>query len=513
MILVGIVRYHHWRSVRLISGRLFSRGLAFGLLPLFRSCYILNSHLHLFVFTSAFFKKIERQLSCFWGREIIWIQTTTMSEDKKDAEPEAVEKQSPETVTEPEKTKVVSPPAVVKHEEERSSPSKRTSPALSPVPPNGSRSHVPPIITNAVPNRPPSTTSVHSNGSAGPRSTTATSRRGGRTRSRSPPMMMNQRPPPTGPPVEPYGGVDDRRAPPSPANPSAAAAAAAAAAKSMTRNPQPPPSSWYGDSPDAREREYRRPRGGAEASRYHPRFYEGGPPPPRHRWPEEESGVRPPSRDRYPPRRPMAEDHYGYREGYSSYRGRGSRGEPYPPPYDEEYDRRYADPRYQDRRPRTTSPVPPGQPPGHEYRAREHHRYRREDPYYAQNKDVEGVRAEAGAPTSVKRTTRVIGTPTPIHMPRATEESSRSSRSGTNSIFRGRPGSDAHKPPPPGQDGDSPEKVLMSLRTPSNSFEEKSSKDATKANGDPLSPEAPPKIQHSHQRAPDSTLFFEVRIT
>jgi hypothetical protein len=64
------------------------------------------------------------------------------------------------------------------------------------------------------------------------------------------------------------------------------------------------------------------------------------------------------------------------------------------------------------------------------------------------------------------------------------------------------------------QEEESPQNILMALRTPSTSFEEKPSKDgASKRSGDhPLSPEAPPRIQHSHHAsATDSSLFFEVR--
>jgi hypothetical protein len=393
-----------------------------------------------------------------------------------------------------------------------SSMSKRTSPVPPPSssPTNSVRSHPAPIITNAPPNnRPPSTTSMHSNGSAGPRTTT-TSRRGGRTRCRSPPAMI-QRPSSTGPPSDPYAPVEDRgAAPPSPANPSAAAAAAAAAAKSITRNP-PPPSSWY-DSPEGRDnREYRRSRG--EGSRYHGgRYYEGGHS--RHNWPEEEGG-RPPAptaarSSRYPPRR--GEEHYGYREGYAYPRGgRSSRGEPPYPPYDDnvEYEGRgrYPEHRYDERRPRSTSP----RPPGYDYRGRDH-RHPREDPYY-KSKEGEGARAAAGAPTEVKRTTRVIGTATPIHVPRASDPSARGSRGDPSGIFRGRPGSEMLMKPSV-QEEESPQNILMALRTPSTSFEEKPPKDgASKRSGDhPLSPEAPPRIQHSHHAsATDSSLFFEVR--
>jgi hypothetical protein len=66
-----------------------------------------------------------------------------------------------------------------------------------------------------------------------------------------------------------------------------------------------------------------------------------------------------------------------------------------------------------------------------------------------------------------------------------------------------------------------PQKILMSIRTPSTSFEEKpasSSKPSrrTPTSNDPnqdLSPQDPPQIQHSHhQSATDSSLFFEVRV-
>lgn len=113
---------------------------------------------------------------------------------------------------------------------------------------------------------------------------------------------------------------------------------------------------------------------------------------------------------------------------------------------------------------------------------------------------------------------RVIGTATPIHVPRASETPSarhRDSRSGTPaSVFRGRPGGDG--PPPSRRDGasggateeDSPQKILLSLRTPTTSFDEKqpakNGKDSTDL---PPSPDEPPQIQHSHHQND----FFEVR--
>lgn len=370
-------------------------------------------------------------------------------------------------------------------------------PSLSPVP-QERRTPIAPVMTNALPARPSSAASMHSASSSGPRSTIATSRRGGRTRSRSPPMMMSNRPPSTGPPVESYPPTDDRSGTPkSPANPSAAAAAAAAAAKSMARNP-PPPASWY-DSPEAREREYRRARG--EPPRYYSGNYEGGEYPARPHWaPGEEQPGRPLSRNRYTmPRGIPGQDehaeHAGYREGFPSHRGRrGHPNEPFPSAsYEREYDRRYVDPRYEDRRYH-------GGPPPYEYRGREGARsLRRDDPYYPQSKPAEGGPPDQAAP--VRRTTRVIGGPTPIHLPRADAGPSRSSRGGapSDSIFRGRPGSDAPKPPMGGDD-----KGMLALRSPSNSFEGKNSKDASKRD-ETLSPEAPPQIHHSHH--PSDALF------
>jgi len=66
---------------------------------------------------------------------------------------------------------------------------------------------------------------------------------------------------------------------------------------------------------------------------------------------------------------------------------------------------------------------------------------------------------------------------------------------------------------PPVED-DGQQKILMALRTPSTSFEEKPPKNAqngrTPNKSDPLSPEEPPRIQHSHhQSATESSLFFE----
>jgi hypothetical protein len=313
------------------------------------------------------------------------------------------------------------------------------------------------------------------------------------------------------------------------------------------------------------------------------------PPPPHHRsgyggssyapqgggsqrnWPEEEEGPPPSSRSgraygsQSIHRRSGGEEHYGYREGYSqsSYSARhpgpGGSSERYPP-YDDtmEYDRRYPehssrrapyDERLNSRRgppppsDRNLSPRAPsyGGPPGdHLHHSgprvsqRRDERDMRGDPYYknssamahmADGTDPEASRADAGPGPTVKRTTRVIGTATPIHVPRAPEPgapSSRNSREGTPaSVFR-RPGSSGGPPPPRNgsqEEETVPPKVLLSLGTPPDSYEEKQSGSKPSSRrapagdaGPPLSPEAPPQIQHSHQRgSSDPNLFFEVR--
>jgi hypothetical protein len=140
-------------------------------------------------------------------------------------------------------------------------------------------------------------------------------------------------------------------------------------------------------------------------------------------------------------------------------------------------------------------------------------------------------RAEGGAPSSVKRTTMVIGTATPIHIPQASDLGSKpssASRTNRGGIFRGRPGSDLPPPKRSGsggekRDDDDPNKILRSLRTPTTSIDDMPPVMAKASNSgsrrspsgpqDPaltLSPEEPPQIRNSnHQNAND---FFEVRV-
>ncbi|CAJ1968205.1 unnamed protein product [Cylindrotheca closterium] len=440
---------------------------------------------------------------------------------------------------------------------QHSMPPQRPPSSTSPIPPG----RLAPIMTNSTPQRPPSVASVHSVASgSGPPRTTATSRRGGRTRCRSPPTM-GSRPGSRGPMQEYPPTVDDRSAPPpSPANPSAAAAAAAAAAKSLSNGrTQPPPSSWQYEAPEGgAPRDYgRRPLPPRESVRYHT------PPPhhmppgtsslyPPHRsayrdpraggWPPEEDG-RPPSRasvsSRYGhpsghpsmPLQPMPtrrEDQYGYRGGADPsyvYRGARGRGDPYgrPPYTEQDYDRRYGgDPNmsrhvYDERMGRGRG-LEQGPPPGYGADPFRRGAGGGDRPPYMRDMRDEGYRgmlqdvARGGESVSTpgKRTTRVIGTATPIHVPRASEQAPLS-RAAAASVFRGRPGVAQSNP-----EESNPQKVLMSIQTPTTSFEEKASapsannRSKDKQGSSELSPHEPPRIQHSHHPSgADSSLFFE----
>ena len=114
---------------------------------------------------------------------------------------------------------------------------------------------------------------------------------------------------------------------------------------------------------------------------------------------------------------------------------------------------------------------------------------------------------------------RVMGTATPIHVPRASESSSqiRHSRSGTPaSVFRGRPSigesaSNAARGDEARNEDDNPQKILLSLRTPTTSFDEKqpANKNGKMSADLPPSPDEPPQIQLTHNQKD----FFDVRKT
>jgi hypothetical protein len=113
--------------------------------------------------------------------------------------------------------------------------------------------------------------------------------------------------------------------------------------------------------------------------------------------------------------------------------------------------------------------------------------------------------------SAAKTTKTVIGTATPIHVPRASEHStSHPPSTGSRQVFRGRPGSDLRSKPsiksasPMGGDDDSnQQKILMLLRTPSHSFDEKKSSRADDSN---TSPQDPPQLRSN---TTDNNLFFD----
>ncbi|CAB9502028.1 expressed unknown protein [Seminavis robusta] len=405
---------------------------------------------------------------------------------------------------------------------DRSSPS--STHRNSPSPPAAFRhpSEMPAIAKNANMsgnNRPPSTTSVHSNNSGGATRTTATSRRGGRTRSRSPPAMTNR---------NSIASHDGRGFPPmnhaeSDSNPSSAAAAAAAAAKALSSNPGGPPWSERGSFRDDRHRGAGSP--GDEPAKFpsYDNHFQSS-----RSWPAE---------DHERPRRSGSYGHsqsihrlpggsgagsgdlygrHGPAGSYGSndhrYRDGGRSGSMHPS-YDEHAsdDRRYRDRNSGSSR----GPYEPDMRKDGRSMSPSSDRYGQ--PYYRGGGPPDGRTSPKGGPpprSGGGGMSRVIGTATPIHVPRAAEAPpSRHSRSGTPaSVFRGRPGSDG--PPSRREDRapteeDSPQKILLSLRTPSTSFEEKQPSSKTrKENPDlPPSPDEPPQIQHSHHQHPSD--FFE----
>lgn len=351
-----------------------------------------------------------------------------------------------------------------------------------------------PILTNA--NRPPSVNSTHSgaSGGNGPAVRTTTSRRGGRIRSRSPATPMTARPP--GDFAEAVGR-DPRSH--SPKNPSSAAAAAAAAAKALST----------GTAGGMNKAGW-----GGQNHGEHPRYYEqgnayGGPP--GQGWPGAGGDGRGYGQDA--------------RHSQSIHRGR-----PYEPVYDDghsrsnrrhpsefrgpfggqaEYDaRRYGydrrDPRMRQdfmNGPAGMAPMDTAVPPSMENTAM---------PMSYASPTSAASKRDMDTPLTVKRrggTSRVIGTPTPIHVPRAADPPNPqlTSPKTAASVFRGRPEETEASKPPAGGNDEEEGRLLLSLKTPTTSFEEnKAPKDP------PLSPAEPPKIQHAHQQRGDQPLIFEV---
>ena len=386
----------------------------------------------------------------------------------------------------------------------------------------------PPVLTNTP--RPPSVNSTHSGASSGnvgatPVRTTTTSRRGGRIRSRSPPTMTN-RPASTSDYPE-TSAVGRSHSPPK--NPSSVAAAAASAAKAL--------SSGAGDRSNAASWSGQQQQGQKDQ---HPRFYEqgnnfGSP----QAWPGEQGGD---GRGYGQDGRHSQSIHrgrpqqFGQQQGYSDGQHQRSRHQ-YPGEFQGgQYDGR---PDYDGRRYGYGDNAPGGGRGGDSAPFEQRSPRMRQDYFsgsagmapvdggapapppvdnqalqmpYSSPAKTSGSKREAETPSTVKRrggTSRVIGTPTPIHVPRAADPptSQFTSQSSASSVFRGRPddASDA-KPPAASAEDETPQRLLLSLRTPSTSFEENRT-----ARAPPLSPEGPPRIQNAHQQRGDQPLLFEVR--
>jgi hypothetical protein len=372
---------------------------------------------------------------------------------------------------------------------------------------------------------------------------TLTSQRGGRQRNRSPPLVMSR-----------LGSAsafdrdyhdDIRNQSQSPANPSSAAAAAAAAAKALSNSSSNGNPQWFDGGESGSSRRERRIKPSHFPPQYDDRY--GGS---RH-WPTEDD---PESRVGYGPvsHRDAEPDMRGYmgRDAYGHDRnGSEGRTESFNMTGRYTYDRRggtygnvmQGDMRYQDGSNKSFERE--RQRPLLRESDRHHLRYNREP---GQTDDLfrgAGVMLPGGemmnrqgayspkeistgmeSPMTVKRTggtTRVIGTAKPIHLPRPVDILMPSGhhklpQGGRGPVFRDRPGSDNENQKSRLED-ENHQKILMSLHTPSTSFEEqqdqsKSRKLTGGTEGLPLSPVEPPQLHHSHhQQQIDQNIFqFEV---
>lgn len=418
-------------------------------------------------------------------------------------------------------------PEVGEGEEKRGSP-----PVMQALPPAPNSLHPPP---GAITNRPPSVASTHSNASGAAPRTTATSRRGGRTRSRSPPTMINR--PGSAGNTDFAASYDGRPQAHSPANPSSVAASAAAAAKALSNSSGGHTSAWFEGGDHPRDR-----RG--DSSRYHHGYDNmfGG----SRSWPGEDDPDRRRSFDRGSSREVEGEKYrrekHDYRggEGYHRRRYESYGGNSYEGGGDYEGGR-YSESRHRGGYERDGR--------GRASPSERTLRYRREnlDDFYKGpggmtplNDGSSGayrhgdsfspkrsMSRDRSSPATVKRsggTRQVIGTPTPIHVPRAADlPASRPSHASDGtpaSVFRRQvedmSGGGGGRRTSPNPD-DSAQKILLSLRTPTTSFEDQretsKSRKTRQSSGAPLSPEEPPQIQHAHHQQPmDQALFFEVSL-
>jgi hypothetical protein len=324
-----------------------------------------------------------------------------------------------------------------------------------------------PIAINSSPT--PSPINAPNGGISNAPRTTTTSRRGGRNRSRSPPVMGGRLS--SGSPFPVVVGE----------NLSSAAAAAAATAKAFSNAPPP----------NGRQQHSAWPEGGRAEQGYH--GYD--------------------------------KQHYPQGSSTSPWRAGGRGGEDarlsyrYPGEYQGYPGAQYRDERYSDGRYREPSSQyydERGQPMPHQHRSSRgryptDYRYShgpgdaRSYPGYGREAHASAHQRPGGGGTSL-----VIGGPTPIHLPKSaasgpmehrpirpdSRASSRhSSRLGTaESVFRGR--SKGVAPVAEPAENDSPQKILLSLRTPSTSFEKEDKAGEKKESGRSGKPDDLLEVSH-----------------
>lgn len=348
---------------------------------------------------------------------------------------------------------------------------------------------------------------------------TATSRRGGRTRARSPIVAgggPGGRHPSSGEPGgrHPPGSVDRRGV--KGENPSSAAAAAAAAAKAFSDNNHGPPGSggrgsqWPPSDRHYDDRMYHQMGGYGDRGSFrggHSKNGHSGGEDPRssgghghysqHTYNPYGGGYDGYPGDGYPhgDRRYRGGDrggptHYGHREG--GYRGgpEGGRGPMYHPHHPEYHHRTYMGSSRGD--PRGPPPPPPQAAAA--------------SAASAPSSPTKSNRGSAHASGNPGGTSLVIGGTTPIHVPKTEvhpEPAERPTRASTASVFRGRGNAESAPPDEKERGGEDnvQKNLLLSLKTPTTSFDEKKGGDAKRA---PMSPKDPPQLHSTtQQRAVD----------
>ena len=332
-----------------------------------------------------------------------------------------------------------------------------------------------PIAIN--PNRPPS---VPPNGGGNGPPRTTTSRRGGRTRSRSPPVVGGR--------GDVLPGASGAGGNTGTENPSSAAAAAAAAAKNFSTSGGGAAgvggvrSTWPGE--------------GGEDSPFVEKQYTGSRQPQQQQWSgEQDYGMRRYPAGSYGAGGPPFRQHPGESMDYGDRRGGGGHRSSYQP-------QRFDTDRSGGGSARYSSPPSSRYPPQEAYRYDQRSRPASSSSHHNHHHHHPPQRSGSGG------TTLVLGGATPIHVPKKPGGSYDRGGSAA-SVFRGRPDTDPRSTSAADDDDDSPQKILLSLRTPTTSFEDKGV-DKTKKGGLSLSPTDPPQIQNSHQSRQSSDALFEV---